>query len=207
MLLLMKHLILAITASVVVCTFQSCANNKPVEKKVEEPEEKVDKLVARVSSVNRRGEYVLIQRYGRLIIPEDSILYGLSSKPVIRAGEGSEGTRARADGAEQEQASSLKLTGEKLGQFLAADIVSGNPKVGDAVYLRDLEDNTASKPIQKLTPNQANLNKLLKETRENLEQKPRVIVNDSLKSNVEDVMGEVPLAPPSDDDTLLPLVE
>jgi len=79
--------------------------------------------------------------------------------------------------------------------------------VGDAVYLRDLEDNTAGKPIQKLTPNQANLNKLLKETRENLEQKPRVIVNDSLKSNVEDVIGEVPLAPPSDDDTLLPLVE
>ena len=201
----MKHLILAVTVSVVVCTVQSCANNKPVEKKVEEPKEKVDKLVARVSSVNRRGEYVLIQRYGRLIIPEDSILYGLSSKPVIRAGEGSEGTRA--DGAEKEQASSLKLTGEKLGQFLAADIVSGNPKVGDAVYLRDLEDNTASKPIQKLTPNQANLNKLLKETRENLEQKPRVIVNDSLNSNVENVIDEVPLAPPSDDDTLLPLVE
>ncbi|MGJ8657302.1 MAG: hypothetical protein ACSHX6_12710 [Akkermansiaceae bacterium] len=99
----------------------SCAGNKLVE--VEEQEEiQPDRMVARVSSVNEAAEYVLIQRFGRLVIPEDSILYTLDSSM------GGSNTTA-----------SIKLTGEKLGQFLAADIISGELIVGDAVYLRTFE--------------------------------------------------------------------
>ena len=80
-----------------------------------------DKLVARVSSVNSASGYVLIQKLGRLVIPEDAILYTLGS-------EGNEMSVA-----------SIKVTGEKLGQFLAADIITGKLIVGDAVYLRIFE--------------------------------------------------------------------
>jgi hypothetical protein len=104
-----------------VCFLNSCANSQPVEvKEVEDIQ--LDKMVARVASVNRTANYVLIQRFGRLVVPEDSILYTLGSS---------------ATGANS--AASIKVTGERLGQFLAADIMSGNLVVGDAVYLRIFE--------------------------------------------------------------------
>ncbi len=99
----------------------SCAGSKVEEvKKVEEPDR--DVLVARVASVNKEQNYVLIQRFGRLVIPEDSVLYAL-------------GSRVETGGS----AASIKLTGEKLGQFLAADVLMGELVVGDAVYLRTFE--------------------------------------------------------------------
>ncbi len=113
----MNNLVITIITLFGSCLLYSCAGEKPVvEEKIDEPE--LDKLVARVASVNKEANYVLIQRYGKLVVPEDSVLYTLG-----------------VDG----HAASIKVTGERLGQFLAADIVSGELIVGDAVYLRNLE--------------------------------------------------------------------
>lgn len=120
---LMKNRFVALVISSGICLVSSCASNEPVEEeKVEEV--RLDKMVARVASVNEAAEYVLIQRYGRLVIPDDSILYTLDSI----AGD-------------VNKAASIKVTGEKLGQFLAADIISGKLTIGDAVYLRIFDKN------------------------------------------------------------------
>ena len=126
MILFMKNSFLKMVALFSVYFLCSCADNKPVEpEKVEEAER--DRMVARVASVNIAAKYVLIQRYGRLDIPEDSILYTLGTD----SGEGS-------------HSANIKVTGERLGQFLAADIVSGDLTVGDAVYLRVFEEKRLS---------------------------------------------------------------
>ncbi len=80
-----------------------------------------DKLVARVSSINAAEGYALIQRYGRLKVADDVILYSLG-----------------VDG----EVANLKVTGERLGQFIAADITSGMPNIGDAIYLRNLDESS-----------------------------------------------------------------
>jgi hypothetical protein len=109
-----------LTVLMSVCYLNSCASNPVEEEVVDEPQR--DRMVARVASVNTTANYVLIQRFGRLVIPEDSILYTLGSS-----------------GSDDHSAASIKVTGERLGQFLAADIISGKLEVGDAVYLRTFE--------------------------------------------------------------------
>lgn len=106
---------LSIGVVVVTVFLASCA--RPVGEAVEVV--RTDRLVARVASVHKEQGYALIQRYGRLNLGDDSILYTLSVDGVT---------------------SSLKVTGEKLGQFVAVDIVSGGLNIGDAVYLRDLAE-------------------------------------------------------------------
>jgi len=126
MILVMKNSLVSLVISSGICLLSSCADSEPVEEdKIEEV--KLDKTVARVASVNEAAEYVLIQRYGRLIIPDDAILYTLGSQ-----------------GDDVGQSASIKVTGEKLGQFLAADIISGKLMVGDAVYLRIFDKNEDS---------------------------------------------------------------
>lgn len=187
----MKDLILTLAASAMICLLQSCANNKPVEEVKVEEEEKVDKLVARVSSVNLSANYVLIQRYGQLVVPDDSILYTLNST----AGQG--------------KGANIKLTGEKLGQFLAADIVSGQIKVGDSVYLRDLTE--VKKEAKTFTPLNTYSKKLDEQST-----KPELSEGDVVKpeqvevevpevESVQDGRDIQPLGPV--DDTLLPIVE
>jgi len=118
---LMMNNFITLVALLCVCFLSACAGSRPeVEEKVEESQR--DRMVARVASVNLAANYVLIQRFGRLVIPEGSILYTL-------------GSNARVDN----NAASIKVTGERLGQFLAADIVSGELVVGNAVYLRTFE--------------------------------------------------------------------
>ena len=184
----MKHLILTLMACVPVLILQSCANHELVEEKVEEPEEKLDKLVARVSSVNKGAEYVLIQRYGRLEIPEDSIVYTLNNS------------------AGQEQASSLKITGERLGQFLAADIMSGDPAVGDAVYLRNLERKVTKTTLQPLAPNHPgtpqNKSQVIEQETRELEGQSESGVIENLKPK----QNEPDILPPTPGDKLLPIV-
>lgn len=121
MIAFMKIHFLRVMSIAGVCLLNSCANNQPI---VEEEKDEVilDKMVARVASVNRAAEYVLIQRFGRLVIPEDSILYTLGSTAP-----------------DSNNVASIRVTGEKLGQFLAADIISGELTVGDTVYLRNFE--------------------------------------------------------------------
>jgi len=90
----------------------SVVNEEPVD------EVKVDQLVARVASVYEEEGYALVQRYGRVDLEDESILYTLND-----VGE----------------TSNLKVTGERLGQFLAVDIMSGDPVVGDGVFVRNFE--------------------------------------------------------------------
>ncbi len=122
----MMKMLSVIVVFVGVCFLNSCAGSKP--EVVEKLENSVpDKMVGRVASVNSAAEYVLIQRFGRLEIPEDAILYTLGSSTVG-----------------DDSVASIKVTGERLGQFLAADIVTGKLQVGDAVYLRTLEIKTTT---------------------------------------------------------------
>ncbi len=74
-----------------------------------------DHLVGIVTSVN--NDYVLIQKYGAWKVPEEDILFS----------KGPEG-----------QTANLKFSGEQLGQFIAADIRSGNVKLKDGVYWRQI---------------------------------------------------------------------
>jgi len=103
-----------------------CGNSVVVDEPVDEV--KVDKLVARVASVYEEEGYALVQRYGRVNLEDESILYTLND-----VGE----------------TSNLKVTGERLGQFLAVDIMSGDPVVGDGVFVRNFE---IVKEESRLTP-------------------------------------------------------
>ncbi len=113
------------------CVVGGCADTAPPPKaeKTKQP----DQLVARVASVYKAENYALIQRYGQLSLANDSILYS----------RGANGKSAN-----------LKVTGERLGQFLAADILSGDLDIGDAVYLRIFENQDKSK-----VPNPDKINK------------------------------------------------
>ncbi len=96
------------------------------EKEKEMPEEDPTKprLVGRVAQIPSGGGFVLVESYGSWKVPDGGLLSGL-------------GTEGRT--------SNLVATGEKLGQFAAADIRSGVAKIGDPVYYRPVADsgNTA----------------------------------------------------------------
>ncbi|WP_338286706.1 hypothetical protein [Luteolibacter sp. LG18] len=111
-----------VTASLPACSlFHS---EKP--KKEEKPKEPATKLVGRISSISGDKKFVLIQSYGQWEVPTGAIL-------TTRAGEN--------------RVSNLRCSGEKLGQFAAADIQAGLPEVGDGVlYTLPIEEET-SKPI------------------------------------------------------------
>lgn len=81
-----------------------------------EPESK-SRLVGRIALVKSAEGFVLIESYGPWRVPEGGLLSGI-------------GTEGRT--------SNLVVTGEKLGQNVAADIRLGVAKVGDAVYYRSL---------------------------------------------------------------------
>lgn len=74
------------------------------------------KLVGRISSVPDRGGFVLIEGYGRWTVPDGGLL--------TTAGDRRQAT--------------LAASGEKLGQFRAADIRSGSVEPGDLVFHRPL---------------------------------------------------------------------
>ena len=84
---------------------------------VAEPESQ-PRLIGRIASVSAEKDFVLIESYGPWRVPEGGIL----------AGSGTEGRTCN-----------LVVTGERMGQHAAADIRSGEAKVGDSVYYRPLE--------------------------------------------------------------------
>jgi hypothetical protein len=90
----------------------SCAD-KPVEAPTPPPKKEETRLVGRIASIHKGPNFALIQSYGNW-----SIQTG-----VILATIGPEG-----------RAANLKVTGEKIGQFAAADIQSGTLEIGDSVY-------------------------------------------------------------------------
>ena len=76
-------------------------------------------LVGRVASVQEKSGFVLIESYGAWKVPDGGMLFGVG---------------------EENRTSNLVATGEKLGQFSAADIRSGLAKVGDSVYYRPVKE-------------------------------------------------------------------
>lgn len=83
------------------------------EEKPKESDSTAPKLVGRIASIPSAGKFVLIQSYGKWTVETGSIL--------TTQGPG-------------ERAANLRATGEKLGQYAAADIQSGTLEMGDAVY-------------------------------------------------------------------------
>jgi len=100
----------------------SCSSSKDEEKKPEVFATKPS-LVGRVASVQEGSGFVLIESYGPWRVPDGGLLSGI-------------GTEGRT--------SNLVATGEKLGQFSAADIRSGVAKVGDSVYYRPIKEESGS---------------------------------------------------------------
>jgi hypothetical protein len=107
-------------------------DEKEKEKKKTGPEKRI---IGRVFSVQNAGEFVLIQKFGTGTLP-DGFIY---------QSQGPDGRTA-----------SLRPSGERVRDFYAADLVSGDAKKGDAVlsYVdppkiegksTDLEENLDSK--------------------------------------------------------------
>ncbi len=93
--------------------FTSCADKpeeEPIEKKAAPAK---PKLVGRVASIPADRKFVLIQAYGKWRVETGAIL--------TTQGPG-------------ERTANLRATGEKLGQYAAADIQSGTLELGDGVY-------------------------------------------------------------------------
>ncbi len=90
----------------------ACAEKPEVKPKKKE-EDSAPRLVGRVASVPADRSFVLIQSYGKWLVETGAIL-------TTRGPE--------------ERAANLRVTGEKLGQYAAADIQSGTLEVGDGVY-------------------------------------------------------------------------
>jgi hypothetical protein len=93
----------------------ACASSPKEKTDEEKPKTPVEgpKLVGRIASVPADKRFVLIQSYGPWEIETGRILTtrGLDNRTA-----------------------NLRTTGEKLGEFAAADLQSGTVEVGDGVY-------------------------------------------------------------------------
>lgn len=108
------NLLAPFSALAILCCIPSCANKteKPTEDAKKENETK-PRLVGRVASIPAERKFILIQSYGTWDVPTGAIL-------VTKGPEG--------------RTANLRVTGEKLGQFAAADIQSGTLEIGDGAY-------------------------------------------------------------------------
>lgn len=93
----------------------ACGPTKPDKPKEEatKPVVEAPKLVGRIASIPADKRFVLIQSYGKWVVESGGIL-----------------TTRGPD----ERTANLRITGETLGEFTAADLQSGSVGVGDAVY-------------------------------------------------------------------------
>ncbi len=115
----------------------SCGNKSepPPEKPKIDPD--APRLVGRIASIPKERKFVLIQSYGSWNVATGSVL-----------------TTQGPDG----RAANLLATGEKLGQYAAADLRSGTLEVGDGVYTAmKVKEQENSKPPEKskATPEEA----------------------------------------------------
>ncbi|MEP2774603.1 MAG: hypothetical protein ABJQ29_06410 [Luteolibacter sp.] len=110
-----NHYFLTPIAAAFFAVFLPCCADKEPEEKPTEKKEDVSKsrIVGRIASIPAGRKFVLIQSYGTWNVPTGSIL----------TTHGPEG-----------RAANLLATGEKLGQYAAADVKSGTLEVGDGVY-------------------------------------------------------------------------
>ncbi|MEK6230972.1 MAG: hypothetical protein N2A42_03915 [Luteolibacter sp.] len=108
----------------------ACADKPEKEPTEKQQEEASPRLVGRVASIPADRKFVLIQSYGTWNIATGAIL----------TTQGPEG-----------RAANLRATGEKLGQFAAADIQSGTLEIGDGVYSTVSRPEPDSEPETKTT--------------------------------------------------------
>jgi hypothetical protein len=89
------------------------------------------RLVGEIASLHREEGFVLIHRYAQGNFGKDGLLSSMSP----------DGTTA-----------SLRLTGERLGRYFAADIQEGSPSQGDLVIARRLpaEAVAPSSPVPEM---------------------------------------------------------
>lgn len=103
-----RFLILSCSAAIVLA---GCAADKADKEEKKPPSGPT--LVGRIASVPPDKRFVLIQSFGKLTVEPGMIL-------TTRGDEG--------------RTANLKVTGERMGQFAAADVQSGDVILGDAVY-------------------------------------------------------------------------
>ncbi len=101
----------------------ACASKE--KNSAETPKESVEmmRLVARVQSRPGSKDFVLLEAFGKWMVEDGVNLYAY----------GSDGRMAI-----------LTTSGEKLGQFVAADVKSGQVEMGDAVYHRSKGPSTTA---------------------------------------------------------------
>ena len=113
-------------AGVLAFGLPGCSLFHPAEKKDEKKDRKPQsKLVGRIASISADGKFVAIQSYGPWQVPAGGIL--------------------TTQGPDQ-RVSNLRCSGEKLGQFAAADIQAGLPGAGDAVFYSPAEPSKPGGP-------------------------------------------------------------
>jgi len=100
-------------ASIVGWMLTSCATTDEADEEKAGPQAS-PQIVGRIASVPHGSSFVLIQSYGEWRVADGTILTTRGS---------------------DERTANLLVTGEKLGQFAAADIQAGEVAVGDTVLL------------------------------------------------------------------------
>lgn len=116
-----------LVAACIVLSLTSCASvkNQTADASAEKPLPKGPTLVGRIASVPPDKHFVLVQRYDKWLGHTGQIL-------TTRGPEN--------------RTANLRTTGEKLGEFAAADIQSGSVKIGDAVYLQHVPNPASPTP-------------------------------------------------------------
>jgi len=114
----------------------SCGGTKPEEPTEEELKKKISKskVVGRIVSVSPHSGFALIQKFGPGKLPTKGVYQTVG---------------------EDGRAGSIRPSGERVRDFFAADIVSGETKTGDAVVYRPfLPTPVATAPAEE-TPDSA----------------------------------------------------
>ncbi len=110
-------LILAAAFASASCATSEAEKPDPKLAEAKEKPETGPKLIGRVASIPPDRRFVLVQSYGKWESAAGEILT----------------TRGPED-----RTANLRVTGEALGEFAAADIQSGTLEIGDAVYSRHI---------------------------------------------------------------------
>lgn len=122
----------------------ACAAKKSATEEKEAPKPPSGPtLIGRIASVPQDKRFVLIQSYGKWSAESGQIL-----------------TTRGPDG----RSANLKITGEKLAEFAAADVQSGEVQTGDAVYSHHSPKPVISPPAPEVSeiqrdPNSENVQK------------------------------------------------
>jgi hypothetical protein len=132
----MKTLLL-ISFLLVSCGSKTASDGLKELKNIEGPDQMI---VGRIASVSKRGKFVLIQKLGTGTLP----------KGVIYQSRGPDGRTA-----------SLRPSGERVRDFFAADLLSGETEKGNAVIAYQNRDRKQTAEEDKIDPED--------ETKENLD--------------------------------------